>query len=186
MTQARPLFKLLSVQDVMNRPPPAWLVENVLQSDSHAMIYGAPGSYKTFAALDLACHIAIGAEWHGRKTKQGPVIYVATESLGGIGRRLEAWQEAHESEVSEHLHFLEDAVQLHDGAHIKELVKITRRSKTCPVLLRHPRELLCWRQRERSEGCRAARVWTRPRAASDRRVLRPRPSYKSEGRVSGQ
>jgi hypothetical protein len=42
----------------------------------------------------MACSVATGTPWHGRKVKQGAVVYLAGEGQGGIKRRLRAWEKA--------------------------------------------------------------------------------------------
>jgi len=59
------------------------------------MIVGAPGAGKTLVAVDLACHLAGGRTWLGRKTHGCPCIYVATEAPVSVDRRFIAWAVAH-------------------------------------------------------------------------------------------
>lgn len=74
------------LQDVKVR----WLVEDVLPASSFAAIYGRPGSYKSFVALNLAACIASGRDAFGKPVEQGPVIYVAGEGGAGLKRRRDA------------------------------------------------------------------------------------------------
>ena len=53
-----------------------------------SVFYGASGCGKTFLALDLAAHVALGWNWRERKLKQGTVIYIAAEGGLGIEERL--------------------------------------------------------------------------------------------------
>lgn len=68
-----------------------WIVRGHFEADTLAMIFGDPASGKSFAALDLACCVASGAEWHGQPVTAGPVIYIAGEGQNGFARRLGAW-----------------------------------------------------------------------------------------------
>lgn len=79
-----------------------WIVKNLLPSEAFATIIGHPGCGKSFFALDLALHIAAGREWHGRKVKQGLVVYLAAEGQRGQFNRVEAWRRHH---GIEHLNF---------------------------------------------------------------------------------
>ena len=45
---------------------------------------------KTFIAIDVSFHIALGRPWTGRKTRQGCVVYVAAEGGRGVYKRLAA------------------------------------------------------------------------------------------------
>ena len=69
-----------------------WLVKNLIPEDGMGMIFGASGTYKSFIAIDLALHVATGADWADKRTKHGPVVYVAAEGGAGISRRLDAWK----------------------------------------------------------------------------------------------
>ncbi len=69
---------------------PGYLVKGLLDLRSYAMEYGQPGQGKTFVALDIAYHVAAGLPWMDRKTKQGPVLYLAFEGRGGLVKRAKA------------------------------------------------------------------------------------------------
>jgi hypothetical protein len=69
----------------------SWIVKGVLPQAEFGVLYGASGSGKTFFALDLAATIARGAQWRGRKTNAGAVVYVAAEAQEGIKKRLAAY-----------------------------------------------------------------------------------------------
>lgn len=75
----------------------AWLIKDVLPKAGVVVVYGAPGSGKTFATLDMAFAVARGLpEWHGRKARQGAVVYVAGEAFSGVRRRVAAYKAEHE------------------------------------------------------------------------------------------
>jgi len=88
-------FELYTISDLQSLPDPEWLIEGVLPADSFAVLFGAPGSTKSFWALDAACCIAAGYRLHGSAVKQGPVIYSAGEGMRGLKWRMEAWMLAH-------------------------------------------------------------------------------------------
>ncbi|MGN8064921.1 AAA family ATPase [Ralstonia sp. 22111] len=71
-----------------------WLVEGYVESDSLALVFGEPGHGKSFIALDIACSVATGTEWHGHVAKYGAVFYIAGEGGNGLARRFQAWSEA--------------------------------------------------------------------------------------------
>ena len=60
-------------------------------SDGLTIIYGEPGAGKSFIALDMALRIALGWDWHGVRTKQVGVLYIAGEGVRGIGKRVDGW-----------------------------------------------------------------------------------------------
>jgi AAA domain/DnaB-like helicase N terminal domain len=71
-----------------------WLVKHVIPADSIGMLFGASGTFKSFIALDAGLHVAHGLPWLGRKTAQGPVIYIAAEGGTGLWFRILAWHRA--------------------------------------------------------------------------------------------
>ena len=88
-------FETLSLDDIINLPPPEWLINGVLTLASNATLVAAPRSLKSFLALDFGMCIAYGLPWKGRKVKQGAVIYVLREGVRGFGRRVRAWRAVH-------------------------------------------------------------------------------------------
>jgi hypothetical protein len=80
--------------EIENMPPIAWLADHVIPRGSLSVLYGAPGSGKSFVALDLAFSIAAGVQWLGRTALAGGALYVAAEGLGGLGQRVAAWKHA--------------------------------------------------------------------------------------------
>jgi hypothetical protein len=66
------------------------LVEGLLDCGTLSVVYGKPGSGKSFFALDTSYHVAAGLEWNGRKTRQGVVVYIAAEGGAGIYKRFAA------------------------------------------------------------------------------------------------
>ena len=79
--------------------PPDEIVEGVLTAGASSVIYGDSNSGKTFFAIDLACALARGVDWMGRKTQQGLIVYVAAESPVSVRARLQAYQAEHECKV---------------------------------------------------------------------------------------
>ena len=64
--------------------PPDELVEGVLTVGGGSVLYGDSNSGKTFFTIDLACAVARGVPWMGRRTEPGLVVYVAAESPQSI------------------------------------------------------------------------------------------------------
>lgn len=79
-----------------------WVVKGLIEQASLFMLFGPPKSGKTFAALDLALHVATGRDWFGRKLKHaGLVVYIARESVGAIKRRVLAHARHHKLETED-------------------------------------------------------------------------------------
>lgn len=91
-TPARKRFTPIPAHEfVANMPTVHWLIKDVLPAADLIMVYGASGSGKTFAVLDMAMAIARGVEWRGLRTHQGRVVYLAAEGTHGFRRRLLAY-----------------------------------------------------------------------------------------------
>ncbi len=88
-----PRFKLLTFAELRSQPAPVWRVQRVIPRQGVVVIYGASGSGKTFAALDLACSISRGVPWSKRRTSKGTVAYIAAE--GNLRERVEAYAQHH-------------------------------------------------------------------------------------------
>jgi putative DNA primase/helicase len=69
-----------------------WIVDDYIESDSLAQVFGDPGGGKSFVSIDIACCVATGRPWHGHEVKQGSVFYIAGEGHNGLARRFKAWQ----------------------------------------------------------------------------------------------
>lgn len=86
----KPLLAIPWSEGQQRRSPPD-LVKGLLPAGITGLI-APPGSGKSFLALDLVAAVARGVPWHGRRTKGGPVLYVAAEAQEGIWKRLEAYR----------------------------------------------------------------------------------------------
>jgi RecA/RadA recombinase len=68
-----------------------WLIKHILPKKGLVVVYGDPGSGKSFYVLDLVAHVARGIAWNGKRTKQASVAYLAAEGTVGFGNRLKAY-----------------------------------------------------------------------------------------------
>ena len=71
-----------------------WMIKHLLPTECIGVLFGASGTFKSFVAVDMACHIAHGLPWLGRRTVKGSVVYLAAEGGGGIWKRVCAWHKA--------------------------------------------------------------------------------------------
>ncbi len=96
-TRTNDRFMILTLDQLDQLPEPEFLVDNFIIKGSLAVLYGAPGSGKSFIALDIALSIQAGIPWHaaGRDIKQGQVIYVAGEAAAGQNSRAKSWKIGH-------------------------------------------------------------------------------------------
>lgn len=87
--------RLVSASELAGLAAPVPLVYDLLDLDSEAWMIGAPGSLKSFVALDLAGHVGRGAPWQGHRVRKERVLYLAAEGAGGMVLRARAWEKEH-------------------------------------------------------------------------------------------
>lgn len=66
-------------------------MKGVLPDRGLGQLFGDANVGKSFLAIDLCCHIALGLEWRGHRVKKKGVVYVAAEGLAGLQKRFFAW-----------------------------------------------------------------------------------------------
>ena len=120
-----PSFYFQSVGELLAAPAASWTVHEILPDCGIGVIWGASGSGKTFAALDLGCAIVRGVPWHGRDVERGGVLYVATE--GNLRGRIDAYLHHHGigPEALDGLRILQSRINLLD--HNADLPKLLER-----------------------------------------------------------
>ncbi len=119
-----PLMPLLmTAQQLRQIPATPYLVRGVLPAQGLAAIYGEPGSGKSFLALHLAHTVALGIDdWFGFPVQQAPVIYIALEGQGGIGKRISALEKHSKKLCPDQLRFWSREIQLLSGEGLDALV----------------------------------------------------------------
>jgi hypothetical protein len=103
--------RIRTTATIDDRPLPRYIVNGWLKYDEIGQIIGASGSMKSFAAIDLAAHIATGSTWHGADVQQARVIFVAAEGGSGIRKRIRAWEKRNERRA-DNLMILDEPVQI--------------------------------------------------------------------------
>jgi len=103
------------------------LIKGLLLVNSLVVIYGEPGSGKSFLAMDMALAVAAGKPWRGRKTKKGLVVYVAGEGAVSVQLRVAAYRKAH-PEIPAGIPFcvLPQAVDFLDPESVERLIGTIR------------------------------------------------------------
>ncbi len=85
-----PTLALADIEPVLSA---ATIVKGLLGASAHSVLYGDSNTSKTFLALDLAGHVALGQPWFGRKVQQGAAFYVAVEGANGLKNRAVAFRQ---------------------------------------------------------------------------------------------
>jgi len=116
-------YAFLTVEDLYCLPEPRPLVEGLISENSFCVMYGAPGSGKSFCALDIGLSIASGMPWHDKQTQQGSVLYIAGEGVGGLKRRVKAFHTYHGLSSIGSFHVLQQAVNFRDEQSVKRLLR---------------------------------------------------------------
>ncbi len=103
--------------DSIEDEPVEWLIDKVLVAGSFSALYGPPGSFKSFMALDMAEAIATGRSWMGREvSKPGAVLYLAGEGFGGVGARIKAIKIHHQTENGAPIYVVRHQLNLRSSA----------------------------------------------------------------------
>lgn len=93
-----------------------WLVEDLFFQGNAGMIYGEPGSGKSFLALHMGLCVARGVPFLGKRTEQGGVLYQAGEGGQGLVKRLKAHRLHHRiADPTIPFVLLPESVNLFDG-----------------------------------------------------------------------
>jgi hypothetical protein len=99
------------------------------------VLYGKPGSCKTFVALDWALSVATGAWWFGREVQAGPVLFGAGEGTSGLSARIEAWKHDRRIYQVPGAKFLPRAVNLLDKEWATAFVELVAVTKPAMVVI---------------------------------------------------
>lgn len=84
-------FKVEPLPVFHMREHPGWIIKGLLPRAQLAVIYGPPGSGKSFVALDIAMSVARGLPWRGMRCAGGRVVYIAAEGAAGFRNRTQAY-----------------------------------------------------------------------------------------------
>ena len=112
----RQLLNIESWDDIEDEPV-EWLIDNVLPKKAFCALYGPPGSYKSFVALDIAEAVATGRAWMGREVQAaGAVLYICGEGFGGIGARIKACKMHNRTQAGAEIYVIRAAINMRSSA----------------------------------------------------------------------
>ena len=128
-------FTLVHASEWANRPPPTWLIKDILPYQDLAMMYGAPGSGKSFLALDMALAIAGFEDWRGEyKTDHGTVVWLAAEAAGSMRNRIQAYMQGKDIDMSmRNLWIVGETPNLSDAVNVSALTEAVKAAE--PLLI---------------------------------------------------
>jgi hypothetical protein len=111
----------------LDQPAPLeWLVRGWVPASGTTMVFGESGAGKTFVTLDIACSIAAGLDWAGRKTRKGIAIYLAGEGNFGIRQRVKAWCVSRGVSCLDNLLISNKAIDLDGSGAAAEIISAVR------------------------------------------------------------
>lgn len=90
------------IGDEPEEPPEGqWVLRGLIDEGDLAVVYGAPGSAKTWLAVSMSVHLAAAREWFAHETAATiGVVYVANENSPGVRRRIRAQAQAMGAELA--------------------------------------------------------------------------------------
>ena len=104
------------VAEMVTRPP-IFLIDELIETESLATVFGEPASGKSLIAIDMAASVATGHPFHGHAVLSGSVFYIAGEGKNGLRRRFAAWEQLTGQSIDDApLYASKAAVRLLDGA----------------------------------------------------------------------
>ncbi|MGE0367073.1 MAG: AAA family ATPase [Phycisphaerales bacterium] len=121
-------WKFVTLAEIAQRPPPSWIIDDVLPREELAMLFGASGAGKSFVALDMGLAIARGIPWRDKDTRQGNVCWIAAEAEGSLRNRYHAYCKKQEIEHAQIQNFyvVGAGVNLSDRERISTLATAAR------------------------------------------------------------
>ncbi len=69
-----------------------WLIEDLIEEGRTIEFFGTWKSGKSLTVLDMAAHASLGMTWAGQKTVQTLIVWIASEAVEDIERRIRAWR----------------------------------------------------------------------------------------------
>ena len=128
-------YRVLSSRQMAEQPPLQWIIRGVLPKADIAVLYGPPGSGKSFLLLDLLAAVARGVTWCGERVQKGRVIIVAAEGAGGYGGRLRAYCEAKGISLDDlDIGVISGRPNIMEPEEIGELAKAIKAAGGCDIL----------------------------------------------------
>ncbi len=115
--ERRSRFRIYTCDELERLPPVAWLIERHIPLGGFTVLYGAPGSGKSFLSLAWGLTVAAidpdaATTWLQWQALFGPVVYIAAEGGAGIRQRIRAYRDAHALAVEPALYTITEPVNL--------------------------------------------------------------------------
>lgn len=116
-------FRVIPASEFAGGASPGWWIKNLIPQRGLGVIFGPPGSGKSFAVQDILTAINRGIEWRGKKTKKAPCVSVVAEGIGGHSKRQKAYAQEHNVPLTELPAVIADAPDLKNPEDVREITK---------------------------------------------------------------
>jgi hypothetical protein len=112
-----PKFAPKSLADLLAMPPKRWLIDQIIGAGDLSMLYGPPGSGKSFVVIDLIFAGCLGQSFARRfdTSRRLTVAYCAGEGASGLPQRFAAAAEHYGVSALPSFTFFDAAPQLFTG-----------------------------------------------------------------------
>lgn len=127
-------FRLITLEELDDFPEPSWLIKGILPENELCVLFGLPGSMKTFIALSMALSIGAGHNWCGKTTKKGSVLYLAAEGLSGLRLRSQAYRRVHGINAAD-VRFMGEGLNLRNPDDLRQVRKCLENNDVRPNLI---------------------------------------------------
>lgn len=107
-------FRPWTLAELRGRPKPAWLIPDLFPAVGVSVLFGPPGSFKSYLAIGWSAELA---------TLGTCVAYVAGEGADGLAQRAFAWQTAHGVDDNIPLYVIDEAPWAADDEAKLEFIK---------------------------------------------------------------
>jgi hypothetical protein len=72
-----------------------WLVEDLIEECRTIEFFGTWKSGKSLVVMDMVGHASLGMTWAGQRTVKAVIVWIASEAVDDIERRIRAWRLRH-------------------------------------------------------------------------------------------
>lgn len=131
-------MKFCYPQEMKELPPPEWILHELLQKNSTALMYGPSGLGKSFVALEMLFALATQNDGIFKPMREGRVLYISGEGTAGLGVRLLAWEGDRNTILpSDNPAFIGQALQLSDPKDRRHFITAVRKEfkERLPILI---------------------------------------------------
>lgn len=121
-------FRPIPITEFRIEDVPVWLLPGLLFRQSIGVIFGPPGSLKSFLAVHLSGMLAHGLPMFGVATKPGKTLYVAGEGGATLELRRMAWlrHNGFDTNVDDGVRVIKTPVSLCDAHEVQEFIANVR------------------------------------------------------------